>query len=265
MIDIRGYGRRLAAAVDGAVGGVLTGVYVHGSLALGGFRPDRSDVDVLAVIDAPLSPDRQGKVADALLRAAYPCPGTGLECSVITAATAADLGDCRFEVHVATPDTAVIGEGRGGDPDLVLYAEVCRRSGITVTGPPADSVFGAVPYDRLRTAIVDEMAWGLSAWRQASAPFEYAVLNTCRGLLFARDGSLRSKVAGGEWYLAEHPADPVVAAALSRQLGVAVDEPSHDAVADFVERAIRDVGVGGVTVRGGVTFRGADTFRGGDT
>jgi streptomycin 3"-adenylyltransferase len=243
----------MAAAVDGAVGGVLIGVYVHGSLALGGFRPERSDVDVLAVIDAPLSPDRQAAIGDALLRAAYPCPGTGLECSVITAATAADLGDCRFEVHVATPDTAVMGAGHGGDPDLVLYAEVCRRSGITVTGPPAASVFGAVPRDRLRTAIRDEMAWGLSAWRQASAPFEYAVLNACRAMWFARDGSLRSKVAGGEWYLAEHPTDPVVAAALSRQLGVATDEPSEEAVAAFVERAIREVGAGDVTVRGADT------------
>jgi streptomycin 3"-adenylyltransferase len=232
----------LAAAVDGAVGGELTGVYVHGSLALGGFRPERSDVDVLAVIEAPMSPDRQAAIGDALLRAAYPCPGTGLECSVITAATATDLGDCRFEVHVATPDTAVIGEGRGGDPDLVLYVEVCRRSGITLTGPPAASVFGAVPHDRLLAAIRDEMAWGLSAWRQSSAPFEYAVLNACRALLFARDGSLRSKVAGGEWYRAAHPADRVVAAALSRQRGVATDEPSRDAVAEFVERAIRVVG-----------------------
>jgi len=241
MVDIRGYGRRLATAVDATIREAdsrLVGVYVHGSLALGGFRSERSDVDVLAVIDAPLSRDVQAAVGTGLLRAAFPCPGTGLECSVITAATAADLRDCSFEVHVVTPDTTVVGAGHPGDPDLVLYAEVCRRSGIAVVGPPAASVFGAVPYERLAAAIRTELGWGLAAWRSGSAPFEYAVLNACRAMLFARDGLLRSKVAGGEWYLAEHRNDWTVFAALSRQRGAAVDEPPRAEIVAFVTRAI---------------------------
>ena len=61
----------------------------------------------------------------------------------------------------------------------------------------------------------------------SSAPFEYAVLNACRALLFATDGTLRSKVAGGEWYLAVHPGDEVVRAALDRQRGAEAAEPSQ--------------------------------------
>ncbi|HEU0238185.1 MAG TPA: aminoglycoside adenylyltransferase domain-containing protein [Micromonosporaceae bacterium] len=232
MIDIHGYGNRLAAAIRGVVADDLVGVYVHGSVALGGFRPDRSDVDVLAVVAQTLSPNQQATAGEALLAAAFPCPGTGLEASVITASTAADLGDCRFEVHVATPDTVTIGADHPDDPDLVLYAEVCRRSGITVTGPAAATTFAAVPHDQLVATIRAELEWGL-----ASAPFEYAVLNACRAMLFARDGSLVSKIAGGESYLREHSDDAVIAAALARQRGSDAQDPPRDAVAAFVRQA----------------------------
>ena len=34
------------------LGGNLVGLYLHGSLALGGFNPRRSDVDYIAVVQA---------------------------------------------------------------------------------------------------------------------------------------------------------------------------------------------------------------------
>jgi streptomycin 3"-adenylyltransferase len=252
MIDMSEYGHRLAAVIDR-----LVGLYVHGSVALGGFRPERSDVDVLAVVEAPVPPDRQAALGMEVLAAAYPCPGTGLELSIITAATAADLGDCRFEVHVATPDRVVVGAGHGGDPDLILYAEVCRRSGLTIVGRPAASVFGAVPHARLVGAIRDELDWAVAA-----TPFEYAVLNACRALLFAADGTLRSKVDGGEWYLAERADDALVVAALARQRGVArpdVAEPPHDDVVAFVDAAQRVLATSTVKVAG--TSRAARHIR----
>jgi Domain of unknown function (DUF4111)/Nucleotidyltransferase domain len=237
MIDFIGYGNRLAAVVDQAVGaGALVGVYVHGSAVLGGFRPERSDVDVLVVVAEPVAPDREAALGAAVLAAAYPCPGTGLELSVITAATAADLGDCRFEVHVATPDHVATGAGHPGDDDLILYAEVCRRSGLAAVGPAPASVFGVVPRPRLIAAMLAELEWGAS-----SAPFEYAVLNACRALRFAADGTFRSKIAGGEWYLAGHSDDEVVRAALGRQRGDDAAEPSRDDVLAFVDAARRQI------------------------
>jgi streptomycin 3"-adenylyltransferase len=238
MIDFIGYGNRLAAVVEKSVGAAgLVGVYVHGSAVLGGFRPERSDVDVLVVVAKPVPSECQAALGAELLASAYPCPGIGLELSAITAATAADLGDCRFEVHIASPDELVVGTGHAGDADLILYAEVCRRSGLAASGPPASSVFGALPRARLVAAILAELEWGVS-----SASFEYAVLNACRALRFAADGSLQSKVAGGEWYLASHPSDEVVGAALARQLGVDAAEPSRDAVVAFVDAARLRVG-----------------------
>jgi hypothetical protein len=140
-------------------------------------------------------------------------------------------------VHVGTPDRVVIGSGHEGDDDLVLYAEVCRRCGLAALGPAPASVFGVVPRQRLVTAMLAELAWGAS-----SAPYEYAILNACRALCFAADGTLRSKVAGGEWYLAGHPDEQIVRAALAGQRGDDAVEPSRDDVVAFVDAARMQIG-----------------------
>jgi hypothetical protein len=235
---ITAYGRRLGAVFPD---GDLVGVYVHGSVALGGFRPERSDVDVIVVTRWTYGEVDQRAIGEALLRNADPCPGTGLELSVITEATARDLGDCRFEVHVGDGSRGVVtGAGHPGDTDLILYAEVCRRSAVVAIGAPAAEVFGRVPGDRLRAAIRAELEWGVR-----EAPFEYAVLNACRARRFAVDGALTSKVDGGAWYLDQHPGDPVVIPAYRVQTGEPdVAPPPADAVAEFVARAVARIGAG---------------------
>jgi streptomycin 3"-adenylyltransferase len=177
----------------------LVGVYLHGSAVLGGYNAHGSDVDVLAVTAAPVDLAVQASIANRLISTARRWPETALEISVITAATAADLGDCPFEVHVVVSgDEAktVLGAGADGDPDLILYAEVCRRHGLAVYGPPASQVFGPVPQPRLIRAVRDEVRWGLE-----HGHLSYGVLNACRALRFATDGVLCSKLDGGMWML----------------------------------------------------------------
>lgn len=114
----------------------LVGVYLHGSAVLGGFRPATSDVDVLAVVGKPGSVAVQQAMGE-VIAAVGGCPGTGLEMSVTTSATAAVLGECRFEVHVNTTGQQTViatGAGRPGDPDLVLHCAVCRDHAVTVLG-----------------------------------------------------------------------------------------------------------------------------------
>jgi len=47
---------RFVTRLDGALGGVMDGFYVVGSIALGAFRPGRSDIDFVATLRRPLSP-----------------------------------------------------------------------------------------------------------------------------------------------------------------------------------------------------------------
>jgi predicted nucleotidyltransferase len=193
----------------------VVGVYLHGSAVLGGYTPRGSDVDVLAVIARPTDVSVQERVRDRLVEAAQQWPDTALEMSVITAATAADLAECPFEVHVVVNGDevrAVLGADHGADPDLVLHVEVCRRHGLAVYGPPAGEVFAPVPQQRLSRAVHDEVRWG-----REHGHLSYAVLNACRALRFATDGVLCSKIDGGEWMIACGREEPVIRQALADQ------------------------------------------------
>jgi streptomycin 3"-adenylyltransferase len=211
--DVSAYVSDLAAVL-GDFRSDLVGVYLHGSAVLGGFRPARSDVDVLAVV-AESGPVAAQRAMGEVIAGVSGCPGAGLEMSVITGATAVALGDCQFEVHVNTTGRQRViatGAGQPGDPDLVLHCAVCRDHAVTVTGRPSGEVFGPIPRDRILGAMLSELQWALG-----HASTGYAVLNACRAVRFADDGRLGSKIDGGEWYLARHRPNRAVSAALDFQ------------------------------------------------
>jgi hypothetical protein len=184
------YLEALTAEVRAVLGGRLVGVYAHGSLLLGGYVPARSDIDVLVVVEDPLSPDEQRDLAARLSEDALPCPAVGLELSVVLrSVAAAPTARPAFELHVTTApaDRKVVdGHGHPGDLDLVLHFAICHALGY----PP----FAEVPPPLVLAQVADELAWAAE-----HNPSEYAVLNACRAWRHAVDGGLVSKVDGGRW------------------------------------------------------------------
>lgn len=231
MTVVTDFVRRLGGPIHQASYEIV-GLYLHGSAVLGGFRPESSDIDVLGVVTRAGDLRSQRVMGEALRECAYPCPGTGLEISVITAAMARDPGDCPFEVHVCTvpgDEQIQTGADHPGDPDLILHLEVSRRHGLAVTGAPPLSVIAPMPQDRLRGAIRDELDWAAE-----NAPLSYAVLNACRALRFAADRQLVSKVDAGRWYLRELGDHDMVAEALRQQESGQKTEPLPEAARRFV-------------------------------
>jgi streptomycin 3"-adenylyltransferase len=223
-MDIDEYAHRIAEAISAT--SPLVGLYVHGSAALGGFAPLVSDVDMLAVIPRALPVPAQERMGAAVLAASRPCPGTGLEMSVITSATAASLAGCRFELHIGDGQIYP-GSDHPGDPDLVLHVEVCRRHGRTIIGPDPERVFSPVPVPLLLDAVRTELRWALDHGSAA-----YAVLNACRAHRFAAEGAMCSKIQAGEWYVGRYGPTPVVSSALAQQRGALASVPvSADPVA----------------------------------
>jgi hypothetical protein len=199
---------------------------------LGGWRADRSDIDVLVLVDRPLTSAEQSLLADAWSADSLPCPAVGLELSVVTRATVtAPTARPPFELHVTTApqDRKVVdGHGHPGDLDLVLHFAVCRSLG--------HEIFADVPRQLVLAQLADELSWAVE-----HVPTEYAVLNACRAWRYAVDGSLVSKVDGGRW-AAERLAEPeltLVRTAVTVQTGEA-GEVGATAVRAFTER-LRDV------------------------
>ena len=233
----RGVGR----ALTDALGEDLVAVYLHGSAVLGGFRWERSDLDLLALSRTALSDEQFGRVVSALAPLHY--PADGLEFTLMTAGEASppELPAPRFQLHLTTGGwravrNVVDGRLREGDRDLVLHLAVCREHGDAILGPPPRSSLAAVPEEAIESAMRDEIGWA-----REHGPLEYLVLTSARAWLFFATRRIASKIDAGVW-AAEHDAEPaVIEAALGRQRGAAAAIPMDAAerFADRVERLIR--------------------------
>lgn len=201
----------------------LVGIYVHGSAVLGDFVPDRSDLDMLAVVNDD-TPDRLVDVLGTVLRRARPMPATGLEVSVV------DLFAARhpsspwpFRLHVTTDprdQKTVSGVGHPGDTDLVLHYLATRAFGWAASGPNPQEVFGPVPNDVVVAQLAAELRWAAHG-----APVSYAILNSCRALRFVHDGTICSKTDGGLWALERNIRPTLVRAALDARGGEVAEPP----------------------------------------
>ena len=225
-------------ALRAGLGEDLVAAYLHGSAVLGGFRRERSDLDILALSRASLTDEQMARVADAL--ATLPYPANGLEFSLMTAqeAAAPTLPAPRFELHVAAgrshgQDRVVDGRGRRGDSDLVLHFAVCRAYGLTLAGPPPGETLADIPDALVLTVMRDEIAWA-----RGHASLEYLVLTSARVWLFAAERRIASKIAAGEWALGRYRDERLLAAALTVQRGgqAAIDPGAAERLAIHVER-----------------------------
>jgi hypothetical protein len=236
---VLGYALVLTERLEQSLGGRLRAAYLHGSAVLGGWTPGRSDVDVLFVAEDGLG-EPETAAAAAVLAAPEPaCPGTGLECSVVTVSQAASpQPPWPFLLHVADAGSGgkpriVSGSGHPGDPDLLMHYAVCREAGLPVSGPPAPDLIGSVP----RPVILGYLA-GELGWAAAHATEAYAVLNACRAMVFLADGRIVSKVAGGSIAL-DRGLGPraLLQRALDEQHGNAPRQPVTPEARDFVQSA----------------------------
>jgi Domain of unknown function (DUF4111) len=228
------WAERLTGLVDQASGGRLRAAYLHGSAVLGGWLAGRSDVDAMFVTCADLPAASVAAVAEVLTAGAADCPGTELECSVVTAGQARRPGaPWPFVLHVrsgAGAPRVVRGDGSAGDRDLLMHYVVCRAAGWPLHGPPPRQVIGAVPRPVILGYLADELDWGLE-----NALEPYAVLNACRALVYAADGTIVSKIAGGDAALGRGLAPPaIIRRALDQQLGRRPEQATATDAAAFV-------------------------------
>ena len=214
MTDLDAYLAGVVDRLSAELKDDLVAVYLHGSAAMDAFVPTRSDVDVLVVTRGPVGAHAKSVLAERLSEIALPCPGVGLELSIVTSLAARAASDApAFELHLATPGARVVdGVGHPGDPDLVAHFAMARERGVVLFGPPADQVISPIDRSRLLLVFADDLVWALEQELGG-----YAVLNACRALRFAREGTLCSKPEGGAWAVANGIGDrALVEAALRR-------------------------------------------------
>lgn len=237
------FGLEVAKAVDRVLGADLVGVYFVGSVALGGYVPGESDIDIAAVSGAALTHPQKQLVASAVVEASAACPARGVEFTMYCRSVAGSLPErADFEVNAnggPRMPTAVHLDPTS-EPSFwyVLDRAIAYRSGLAITGPPARSTFADIPRSTLLQAMYESMAWH----RTHEKATLYSVLNACRAWRFADEDVLGSKLEGASWARARWPDVGLIDSAVALRHGQesTLDEMAVDALLSSVATRLHE-------------------------
>jgi len=224
------------------LGGNLIGVYVHGSIAFGCFSWDRSDIDFIVVVKAPVSMPLKARLLQVLVDLEGQTPVKGFEMSVVLEKYCKDfVYPTPYELHFSNDlldeylvDPQVLCDDmHKTDYDLAAHFTVINRFGIVAWGLPVQEVFGDVPDADYLDSIRRDVE---SAAEDVACNPVYVILNLCRVYAYMRDGLVVSKEQGGLWGLDNLPRQyrRVIVAVLDEYVSGVVVVAGEALQADFV-------------------------------
>lgn len=182
----------------------LIGMYIHGSLALGGFNPTRSDINLIVVMRQRMDVETKRIVAPLLMRLSkMPCPFD------IHFLVSSDI----FPFRHPLPYDLYYNETKRERMQQDLrnstwrqwndYVEYDPSLTIALYQPliclePLATELPAVPEQEFHKALIENVQ---AAQRYPLHDPISFVLNACRDAAYLRDSSILSKDAGGVWGL----------------------------------------------------------------
>ena len=192
------YLEELARRAAAILGEQLVGVYVGGSLALGGFDPQRSDIDVAVVVESPLEADQRRLLAERLRHEALPCPARGLELvvyrrDIAASATAARAFELNLNSGASMTPVEEAAPSDGPDFWFPIDRSILAQAGAAILGPSAQEVFAPIPVEELRPALEEANRWH----REDPSGGADAKANLARAERFLREGRWVAKRDGG--------------------------------------------------------------------
>lgn len=241
--EVAVFGDQVTEALARTLGADLVGVYFVGSVALGGYVPGESDIDMTAVSNSALTDPQRHSVASAVVEASATCPARGLEFTLYRREIAGSHpAGADFEVNVnggPRMPTAVHMDATS-EPGFwyVLDRAIAHRSGLATSGPPAGEIFADVPRSTLLEAMYESMAWHRAHERATL----YSVLNACRAWRFAAEDVLGSKLEGAAWARARWPDTGLIHAAVALRRGedATLDDSAVDTFLSTVAIRLRE-------------------------
>ena len=240
------YLTELVARLRAILGAELVGVYAGGSLALGGYDPPRSDLDIAAVSRDTLPDETKRDVTAGLRHESLPCPARGLELVVYAEHTVrTGTREAAYELNLNTggsmPFHVSFAPGDGeAEHWYAIDRAVIRDHGRALLGPPPAQLFAALPQWMLVDLLVDSVRWHE---RSGMAHDDDAVLNACRALRYAAEGAWSSKPDAAEWARGRVADGDLVSAAVAARAGPGAPLDRRRVV-DFLEAARRRLEAG---------------------
>ena len=191
----------------------LVGVYLHGSLAMGGFNPAKSDLDLLVVVEDAVMDETKIKFLRQVVKLNEEAPAKGIEMSIVRRKYISPfVYPTPYELHFSVAHLrrfyedpkAYVEQLRGTDKDLAAHFAIVHRFGVALYGPKAKEIFSQVP----KADYADSIWYDVGGAKEEilENPM-YLTLNLCRALAYLKADLVLSKQTGGAWGLQNVPAE----------------------------------------------------------
>lgn len=246
-IEIENFLNNLISKMHHQIEVPIIGVYLHGSLDMGGFNPERSDIDLLVVTEDPIAWETKKKLVPLFLaQSSNPYP---VEINFLNLAqlekwqfpTPYDFHFSEFwRERYEQDESAALGidEKEKTDVDLAAHFMILNHRGICLEGRPIHEVFPAVPETDYLASILDDYEDCLEKIQQEPV---YSLLNLLRVYWYIKEKEISSKKEAGEWGMANLPQEftPIIEKTakiyVGEELEAEFDAPALTQVKDYIK------------------------------
>jgi len=227
----------------------LLGIYLHGSLAMGCFNPQRSDIDFIVVVKKNLTAENKKRVAKMALMMNDKMPNeNGLEFSVILETFLLAFvypTPCEFhysdfhKIRYRSDENYFCGGYE--DSDLAAQLAVAYHRGKPLYGRPLNELYLPIERQYYLASILHDIE---GASQDILNHTVYMTLNLCRVLFYLKEGVISSKKEGGEWGVRSLPCQyrDLVKQILEEYAGNAgKSEFDHQILSKFAEYMLQEI------------------------
>ncbi len=203
----------LCVELQRLLGENFVGMYLHGSLALGGFTPTRSNINIVVVVQRPMNLEVKRTSIALLLRISkMPCP---IDIYFLVEQDIFpfqhplpydfhynEMERDRYQQDLRSGTWKHWNDGGEHEPDLTIILTILHSYGICLEGESITKALPHVPEQEFRATLVEKVQ--IAQEHPLHDPISF-VLNACRTLAYLHKGVILSKDAGGVWGLATLP------------------------------------------------------------
>ena len=191
----------------------LVGIYLHGSLAMGCFNSQRSDIDFIIVVEKSLPDNLKREYMEMVIECNALGPSKGIEMSVVLKNVCKPfIYPTPFELHFSSghldwykeDPNDYIRKMKGTDKDLAAHFTIINKRGKCLYGAPINEVFGEIPVSDYMDSIWYDVE---NAKKEIKYYPMYLTLNLARVLAYKEEGLVLSKKEGAEWAIDKLPAE----------------------------------------------------------
>ncbi len=238
--EVLSFARHIAEAMWEILGDNVVAVYLHGSAATGDFVINKSDLDLLTIVNTSLTTEEKELLRKWFIEHSPPSYLAGIDCELLTrmvAATPSRLPEwdtiIRVQHHHHQFDVRLVES----DGYSLLELAVVRTRGYTLLGPIPTVLIADPPKVWLLQACITE----LEQWVSYDVIHDRssAVLTACRAWLYFSTGLLGTKSEAGAWARTQSPDKALlINTALAQRQGQEGSALANQSVKDFCQQTL---------------------------